>query len=198
MSIRFFSSSSIRTGEKRSKFWDQSAVVLTPAFESIASTTLGSGTYSVTFNSIPATYQHLQIRIMKIQTGNDSTLMQFNSNTAANYTTHGIWGSGASVGAIGYANTNFIYTTSYAVSANSSFPVVQIIDIHDYASTTKNKTVRFFSGNNQNSTDGGIDLGSGLWRSTSAISSINIFHDSGGTNMSAGTTIALYGIKGAA
>jgi hypothetical protein len=72
-----------------------------------------------------------------------------------------------------------------------------MIDIHDYASTTKNKTVRQFTGTDTNSSASGafrLGLGSGLWMSSSAITTVSILP--GGTAHAAGTTFALYGIKG--
>jgi hypothetical protein len=73
---------------------------------------------------------------------------------------------------------------------------VAIVDIHDYAATTKNKTVRNISGVDTNNTsDGLIYLSSGLWQSTSAVSSIDVFFS--GENFTTSTVVSLYGIKGA-
>jgi len=70
---------------------------------------------------------------------------------------------------------------------------VSILDIIDYADTSKYKTVRGFSGSDRNGA-GNIFLISGLWLSTSAISTITLTAD--GTNWTTSTTFALYGIKG--
>ena len=66
-----------------------------------------------------------------------------------------------------------------------------IIDILDYVNTNKYKTIRSISGHDANGS-GIVQLGSELWQSTSAITSL-----AGGAN--AGflqyTTIQLYGIQ---
>jgi hypothetical protein len=72
--------------------------------------------------------------------------------------------------------------------------MVAIIDIHDYASTTRNKTVRSFEGSDNNGT-GDVTLVSGLWLNTAAVTSATV-SVLGGINYAAGTTISLYGIKG--
>jgi hypothetical protein len=75
----------------------------------------------------------------------------------------------------------------------TTYPNVGIIDIIDYASTTKNKTVRVLSGaDNNTGTQGEIDLNSGLWMSVSAVTSLTIFS---GVNFNAGSTFALYGVN---
>lgn len=182
----------------------QTASTLT-AFESIATTTLGSDTATITFSSIPSTYQHLQIRIMAknaftTNRGVSLSRMRMNSDTASNYSYHRLTGDGATAAASGGATQTYIYfmdTNGFGASDNSTF-ATGIIDIHDYASTTKNKTVRSFSGVNQNSataSEQSIGLESGLWISTSAITRLDI--TSGGGNWKTGSTFALYGIKGA-
>lgn len=76
----------------------------------------------------------------------------------------------------------------------STIPSVAIIDIVDYASTTKNKTIRTVTGCDANGGASGSDvsLRSGLFPSTSAVTSITI----NCTAMGTGTVIALYGIRG--
>ena len=71
-----------------------------------------------------------------------------------------------------------------------------IIDIHDYSSTSKYKTVRGFGGldANNSSVDLEINLISGVWMNTAAISSITL---SANDPFTTTTTFALYGIKGA-
>lgn len=207
MSVRSFRTSSIRTGEKRSKFWDQSTVILNPAFESIATATAAGGETTLTFTSIPATYQHLQIRGIYRDSrtsssgGQLSLVLRFNNNTTdANYAAHTLQGNGSSATASGSTSYPYIGTgVSTGPSNQTTTYGVNIIDIHDYASTTKNKTIRSFSGSNQNSTTDSeqvIKLESMLWLSTSAINEIDI--NCLYVSFAAGSTFALYGIKAAA
>ena len=191
MAVRSFSNASIRTGVVRSKFWDQNTVILNPAFESIASVSPTSGT-SVTFSSIPADYQHLQLRWNLDNGGNTQLLLRMNSDTGSNYSFHLLYGTGSSAAATGGSSATSINYGGFA--GTSSGLAVGIIDIVDYASTTKYKTTKTFSGRDTNGT-GWIQLSSGLWQSTSAITSITLIDPN--YTFSNGT-IALYGIKAAA
>jgi len=82
------------------------------------------------------------------------------------------------------------------VDATNSADIMgtSIIDVHDYASTTKNKTVRTMTGFDSNGA-GQITLVSSLWMSTAAITSMSII-SSVGSNFTTNSTFALYGIKG--
>lgn len=159
------------------------------SFESIA-TAVGTGSSgTITFSSIPSTYKHLQIRATAISADTDSYYMQLNSDSGSNYAWHRLVGAGTAAVASGSSST-----TSMSISGgNSTFPRGAIIDVHDYASTTKNKTVRTFTGIDQN-TAGNVTLYSGLWMSVSAVSSISIILNSG--NFDSTSVFALYGIKG--
>ena len=168
---------------------------ITGSYESIASATPTSG-YSVNFTGIASTYASLQLRIHFISSDanfNNITL-QFNSDTGSNYARHQLVGSGSAVAAAGTANdTQCVLTSNPNSSPGTTTPRVAIVDIHDYASTTKYKTVRAFSGFDSNSTNSALGLYSSLWMSTSAISSITVGFFQ---QLAAGTTISLYGIKG--
>ncbi len=173
---------------------------ITGSFESIATATLSGG--SVTFSSISSTYKHLQIRFTgrysSASTGASSYALQINGDTGANYYFHTADGDGATVNAnatapfsgymlLGYIPRNNALTSTYGAA---------IIDIIDYASTSKNKTVRSFNGVSLNGGAGqSVQMASGLWASTSAINSISIV--AYGNNWDGNTSVALYGIKGA-
>ena len=167
--------------------WGAASAVAT-SFESIATNSL-SGATSYTFSSIPSTYKHLQIRFsMIVGAGNDAIYMRANGDTGSNYAGHGMWQTSAT----GYANNSQMYAYGSFYGANQTYPTVAIIDILDYASTTKYKTFRTYSGQNTNGTaNTNINLNSGVWMSTTAISSILI---RSGCTMNSGS-IALYGIK---
>jgi hypothetical protein len=180
----------------------------TSSYESIASAT-GTGSNTViTFSSIPSTYKHLQIRFIARDTSAITNpiglYIEFNSDTAANYTRHYLTGDGATASAGG--NTSASQggvpdmpksVASGGMSAN--IYGVGIIDIIDYASTTKNKTIRAITGTEYNTatTNQQINLFSSVWlNSGSAISTIKLY-TTNTTNFATGSTFALYGIKGA-
>jgi len=170
-----------------------------PSFESIATATGNGSSNTITFNSIPSTYQHLQIRITSRDTvtgtTNEDIRLRFNNISTASYVRHNLSGDGAN--ATAGASTSQTYLDIYQVSPKAGttaniFGGV-IVDIHDYKSTTKNKTVRAFGGADLNGS-GDIGLHSGLFIDTTAISRIDII--SNGTAFATNSTFALYGIKG--
>ena len=179
------------------------ANVASGSFESIATSNPTTGNV-VTFSSIPGTYQHLQIRA--IIKSNDTVSVDptninitFNGSSAANYAWHRVIGYGTGITADALSATTSIRLSRLSLNNNSAQADmfgVAIIDIHDYASTTKAKTVRSFYGNDVNAANSlmGVTLHSGLWTSTAAITSISFTLAT--NNYRTGTQFALYGIKG--
>lgn len=169
------------------------------AFESIATTVITSDTASVTFSSIPQTYKHLQLRMFaKTDRGDidDVTLVQFNGDTAANYSYHNIRGNGTAASSEGFASSSYIYL-NFACTGNTGVTNIfasSIVDILDYTNTDKFKTTRSLHGFDANGS-GRVYLASGNWRSTSAITSI-VLDQQYGTNWKQYSHFALYGIKG--
>jgi hypothetical protein len=165
----------------------------TSSYESIASVAGNGSATSLTFSSIPSTYKHLQIRGLAYDGQGSNIRLQFNSDTGSNYSFHYLRGSGSSATASGSATQTYIDYVGRAEN-NASIYGVSIIDIHDYASTTKNKTTKTFFGYDSNG-GGIVYLTSGLWMSTSAISSISLIN-AGGFAFNTSSSFALYGIKG--
>jgi hypothetical protein len=168
------------------------------AYESIATATGTGSSGTISFTSIPSTYTHLQIRLMGRSDNAASAsdhLLQLNTDTGANYTYHALYGDGSAPGSFGAASTtsNFLGSIPYGLAA-ANIMGVSVIDILDYASTTKNKTVRVLNGHSRNAA-GNIYLTSGLWINTAAITSVQIKTNAG--NFTTASTFALYGIKAA-
>ncbi len=174
------------------------------AYESIATVTVGTDATSITFSSIPSTYVSLQIRMMSRMNAynanaNINSQLTFNGDTSSTYWFHWLEGNGSAASAGGSSN-NYINIRSSVMDtadSNTNSFAVGIIDIHDYASTTKNKTVRYLAGNEKNvsNTAYRITAGSGLWPSTSAVTSLTLTNEV--DKYETGSTFALYGIKGA-
>jgi hypothetical protein len=165
--------------------------------------TVGSaGASSVEFTNIPNTYTHLQVRCFGHLSGSgnvgDIIRMTFNSDTTSNYSYHLLQGNGSSASADAAASTSWIYSGVYIDSFGYSQAFgVSIIDILDYANSNKYKTTRSLFGYEFNNNDySRIALGSGLWRSTSAITSIKLVSGLA-LNLTQYSSFALYGIKGA-
>lgn len=170
----------------------------TTSYESIATVTVGSGgSSSIDFTSIPSTYKHLQLRCLGRTTAavsNDVAYLRFNSDSGTNYSAHDLRGNGGVVAAGGYPSQNAMYLQRFAGGnqASGMFGVV-VADILDYANTSKYKTLRDSGGYDFNGS-GNVYLASGLWLSTSAITSMTMTTSSG--NWAQYTQFALYGIKG--
>jgi hypothetical protein len=170
-------------------------------FESIATTTVGSGgTSTITFSSIPATYTHLQIRAIgrtaRAANNGDTVSIRFNSDTGNNYARHLLYGSGSAAGADAASSTNLIVVTRFSASlATSGIVGAGVIDILDYANTSKYKTARSLGGVDLNG-DGELYLASGLWMNTNAITSVEIISNTS-SSFNQYSSFALYGIRSA-
>ena len=170
--------------------------VSTNSYESIA-TAVGTGSSGViTFSSIPSTYKHLQIRwLAKSSSTASYTWINFNGDTGSNYANHYLYGDGAS--AVSGAETSQVRLNLYGSITTltaSNVYAVHVVDILDYASTNKNKTLRALGGQDSNGS-GTMFLSSGFWtNSSTAISSLTITANTG--NFTTASQFALYGIKG--
>ena len=173
------------------------------AYDSIATATVGAGgAASVTFSSIPQGYTHLQIRGISrtdvVATGAGRQAMRINGDSGSNYAFHGILGDGASAYTDVSTSISFLHVAAAVFDSNTA-NVFQgcVIDILDYANTNKYKTTRSLYGWDANGS-GDIGFYSGLWMSTSAITSLTIYARSNLTPLfKQYSTFALYGIKGA-
>jgi len=165
-------------------------------YESISTVTVGATSVAnIEFTSIPATYTHLQIRfIFTVTNGSTPTSMQFNSDTASNYSRHSLRADGSSFTAGGNATQSDMDIFGYLLGSSTTNPTAGIVDILDYANTNKYKTVKTLAGCEQAGSGGEINFTSNNWRSASAITSIKMFTD---FNFKQYSSFALYGIKGA-
>lgn len=172
------------------------------AYELISSTVLSSSAATVTFSSIDQTYKHLQIRAVgRAASGGAGSLLvsaRFNADSGANYAYHDLFGSGSSVVSSSATSSTIMPVLGAVGSAGEANAFGSaVIDILDYASSSKNKTVRSLTGFTQNTTPlHRIYLRSGVWLNTAAITSIQLGDFSGGINLAAGSRISLYGIRG--
>lgn len=158
-----------------------------------------AGASTIEFTSIPSTYKHLQVRALIRGAASASAIsanMQFNSDTGSNYSYHELYGNGTSAQASAGATQTrfFLHGNAPAATALASSFGVAVMDILDYANTSKYKTTRCLNGMDVNGSGGYILLDSGNWRNTNAITSIQIAPNSG--NFAQYSQFALYGIKG--
>jgi hypothetical protein len=163
------------------------------AYDSIATVTASGGETSLSFSSIPSTYSHLQIRYMSKESSSGFILMRINgSASSSDYIyLHYITGDGSSASAGAATSSTYIYAGTQTAGITPFG--VGVIDILDYANTSKFKTVRGLSGWDNNGT-GTLIYNSGAYIKTTAISSITVYP--GSSTFSQYSKFALYGIKG--
>ncbi len=170
-------------------------------YTQIASTTIGTATSSsVVFSSIPSTYTDLVMVI----TGNNTATgygwgLQYNSDTAANYSWTMIEGSGSSAtssrgGGAGTTGQSIYFAYNQGISNSLSNA---IISIQNYSNTTTYKTGLIRQNNPSSTTFPGLSAVVGMWRNTAAINSITLMVPGAGTTIASGTTLSLYGITAA-
>ena len=157
----------------------------------IATTTTASSAASVTFSSIAGTYTDLVIIVNAGTSTNADLHLQFNGDTATNYSRTVLSGNGTAASSSRQSSVAY-YRADSVGYLNTSFPnFVGVINIMNYSNATTYKTA--ISRTNNAAT--GVDASVGLWRSTSAITSIVLFPDVG--TLTNGSTFTLYGIAAA-
>lgn len=161
------------------------------AYESIASYTAPAAA-SVTFSSIPQIYKHLQIRFNVSQPGTGGNLsVQFNGDTGSNYARHNLFASSSAQ----YRSSSATSTVIFVAGIGSGlyyYNNAGVFDIYDYTNTSKTKTLRGYSGTIWETASNCIELNSGVWNNSNAITSITIQST---YTLTTTTVISLYGIK---
>ena len=167
------------------------------AYDLISTTILGSTTSSVTFDTstLGSTYKHLQIRYTSRSTDDSGTLLAtFNGITGTSYASHRLIGDGSTVASNNFtARANTYFGANGSSNNTANIFAAGVTDILDFASTTKNTTIRSLTGN-RGATALYVALISGFLNNTAAITSVTIFGNTG--NLIAGSRFSLYGIKG--
>jgi hypothetical protein len=160
----------------------------------IATTTLGSAAASYTFTSIPATYTDLVlIANGATASGSNINLRVGNGSidSGSNYSYTLINGNGTTASSVRYSSQTQIQPSNEDAYWNATFAGAMVIQFQNYSNTTTFKTVL----TRANHASLGVAANVGLWRSTSAIN--QIFFGGSTQNLSAGTTLTLYGIAAA-
>jgi hypothetical protein len=158
-------------------------------YEPIATTTLGSDSASTTFSTIAGTYTDLVlIASMKGSLNDQSALLRFNTDTGSNYSQTTLIGTGSS--AVSQRQSNQTSLRIGNGNSNTNYDTY-VVAINNYSNATTYKTVL----SRESVSSVLVSANVGLWRSTSAITSITILL--GGGDLKSGSTFTLYGIKAA-
>lgn len=165
--------------------------MMAKTYEPIATTTLGSSASSYTFSSISQAYTDLVVVANAKFTGavDNSYYCRFNSDSGSNYSGTIIYGSGSSA-ASGRVSNQTSLEWGRITSNNFNYSA---LFIQNYSNTTTYKSTLSRGG----TSDGYVVGWANLWRSTAAISTIEIIAFATGGNFAAGSTFTIYGIKAA-
>ena len=162
----------------------------TSTYEKIEAKTLASATSSVAFTIIPATYTDLVlVSVTKSTTGNN-TRLTFNNDGSALYSNTSLGGTGTTAVSRRDSGVTYMRLDWDGYNQTTEFNV-HITNVQNYANTTTYKTALTRSGSGPT----GVDALVGLYRSTSAISRLDVIASAG--NFDIGSTFTLYGIKAA-
>lgn len=156
-------------------------------YDVIETQTLGSAATTVTFSSIPATYTDLILIVNGTVSSSSNSYIRFNSDAGSNYSDTLLYGTGS--GSPG-SERNATQTRVNAGNMYASTMNTSIVHIFNYTNTNVYKTIF----GRWNSAANIVGATGGLWRSTSAITSITLSLLSSYT-FSANDTFTLYGVK---
>jgi hypothetical protein len=156
-------------------------------YEPIATTTLGSAQSSVTFSSLGSYTDIILISSAWTGSADIDIFMQFNSDTASNYSVTRLYGTGSAAA----SNRQTSQTGIKIAGSNNTTPNANITHIMNYGNATTYKTVLSRSDISDLNTNAYV----GLWRSTSTITSIKVYPQTG--NFSTGSSFTIFGVKAA-
>ena len=151
------------------------------------------GTTGVTFTSISSTYTDLIIVQQSKTTAGAIGLIRIGNgsvDTGNNYSLTYLAGNGSSASSGRYSNADGIYTR---LAHNTTDWGTYITHLQNYSNTTTYKTALARYGN---VTYGATEASVALWRSTSAINTVQCMLDRA-EYFVVGTTFTLYGVKSA-
>jgi len=169
-------------------------------YVAIATVTVGSGgAANIEFTSIPATYTDLMILISarsNISAYRSTLSMQFNGDTANNYSYTRLYASGSSAGSDATASTSVI-VCGEVVGASSTASTFgnNAIYIPNYASSNRKSVSTDAALETNDASNNRLSLTAALWTGTSAITSIKLFDFDTSKTFDQYSTATLYGIK---
>ena len=160
-------------------------------YVALASTTLGTDTASVTFNSFAGYTDLVLIAVCSVDGAtNTSVRFRYNATGGTGYSATFLEGDGSSATSSRATSASYGYMGNcFASSTNFS---VNVTNIQNYANSTTYKT-HITRGNNASQLTSATV---GLWSSTAAITSIDLYPGTL-TNFKTGSTFTLYGIAAA-
>lgn len=160
----------------------------------IASNTLTSSAASVTFSAIPNTYTDLVLRLSgrSDSAGSKDLLLEFNGSSSALGSYVSVYGNGSTAQSLISSGQIFVRVGDIPPNTftSNSFSSAEIY-LPSYT-VAANKPLSSFSATENNATQARIDAYAGLWSSTTAITQLRVYLNTG--NFVSGSSFFLYGI----
>lgn len=171
------------------------------SYEFIATTTASGSSSTVSFNSIPQTYKHLELRYIGKNTRPRLADGFFNLKMNDTYSTYAqsmfFAGPNTAPGELTFAVNNGTGYSLCAAGANSNAAAMGmgVVTMLDYTNTSKLKTFRVISCSMVGDANiGWLTHTTNTLNSTSAITSL-VIDGVDGANLGAGSKFSLYGLK---
>ncbi len=171
--------------------------------EAISTTYLEADAASVTFSSIPTTYEHLQLRVSahtaKASSPYDTIFVRLNGYSSGLYTFRQMWvqGNNTSSASVSAGVTGAWPIQAAGESADRGYYGTAVVDIYDYRNSVKRPVLK---GRTQGGLIGEASTyladGSGMFYYQQAVTSITVISSSG-NNMMRGSAVSLYGLNSA-
>lgn len=165
-------------------------------YESIATANGTGSASSVTFSSIPSTYTDLvlvcDIAYASLGGNTGYTVMRVGNgsvDSGSNYSWSTLTGNGSAASSGRASSQTYFNLLNAVTSTNRS---ISNISLQNYSNTTTNKTMLIRTNQASVDTTAAVEL----WRSTSAINTIQVY-DFSGYNFATTATFTLYGVKSA-
>jgi hypothetical protein len=161
-------------------------------YEPIATQTLGSSTTTVTFSSIPNTYTDLLLVSVFAVTAGMDILLRFNGDSSSNYSATRLFANNSS-STVTVGRVNSYTGIQPRTSADQQLALTTILkhNIMNYLNTNTNKVVL-----GRYDYPSQIEMHTGVWRSTAAITSLSLTAEAG-PQFATNSIFTLYGIKAA-
>ena len=159
-----------------------------PSSEYLITSTVLSGTATeVIFDvtGLGSQFRHLKLVSSVQSSGSDGFNLQFNGVTSASYAVHVLFGNNSQVLSAAAASTSFIGLG--IMGDDTNYYSASEADILDPFSPNKNTTVRALVGARSV-----VQLRSGFWNNTAAVTSLRVFPNSGNFNIN--SRFSLYGV----
>lgn len=155
----------------------------------ISGQTIATNGTGAQFFSVPQDFAHLQLRV---SVRSSSSATSSSMYVAGGPTSHYFQGDGSSATSTPQTGLPYQFFAAAFPGATSTANCYSsyVIDLLDYASTTKNKTWRVMGGYDLNGS-GRVTFASGLWVNLAAVTSFFIDTEGG---FAAGSRFDLYGV----